>query len=234
MPLLFILPPSNLRDSPPFKSEFDSTTFANVQFDIARLLRTACDVASSDLSQAVGLASQARDLDPRYARSWYELAQLQELAGLPDAAQSYRTARDEDICPLRMTTSLEHAMRSAARDSTRPLLDAHALLAERCAGRIVGGSVLVDHVHPSFRGHEDIAVAIADWMMNEQYLVPVNPLWAEHSRTECGHRLQRLDDLYFLRGQRSLQSMQLWSAGRSGGPPLAALPERRGSKSVQQ
>lgn len=225
VPLLFVLPPSNLSDCPPFKSQFSATTSYSLQRTILEHLRSAREAAKKNVPYAIQLATRACELDDRYALSWYELGQLQELGGVETAEASYRRARDEDVCPLRITSPLDLALRETARDDSRPLIDAHALLAERCPKRIVGGSVLVDHVHPSFRGHEDIAIAIAEWMLREGYLKATASDWSATMRTICAERLQSLDDLYFLRGQRSLETLRLWAAGRSGGPPLVPRTE---------
>ena len=127
-------------------------------------------------------------------------------------------------CPLRITTPLETALQEAAETNHVPLINAHELLRSRCPHAIIGKNVLVDHVHPSFRGHEDIAVAIADWMLAAGLLTSTNVDWKLAAQRECRTQLQSLDDLYFLRGRRALESLKLWAAGRSGGPPLMQLP----------
>ena len=119
-----------------------------------------------------------------------------------------------------MTTSLEAAMQQVVEENRLPFLTAHELLRANTTNGIVGDNVLVDHVHPSFRGHEDIAIAIAEWMLSAQFASSHNPDWKQAMREKCQQRLQSLDNLYFLRGQRHLENLKLWAAGRSGGPPL--------------
>jgi hypothetical protein len=82
----------------------------------------------------------------------------------------------------------------------------------------------VDHVHPSFVSHEDIAIAIAEHMQSVKIFVAGDDRWQQATHKECQALLQELDNLYFLRGQRALENLQLWAAGRSGGPPLVPLP----------
>jgi len=125
-----------------------------------------------------------------------------------------------------MSTALESAMRDVVKQNDVPFINAHELLRERCATGIVGENVLVDHVHPSFRGHEDIALAIAEWMISEDLARAESFDWKEATRAECQRQLQSLDDLYFLRGRRALESLRLWAAGRSGGPPLIKANRR--------
>ena len=221
VPLLFVLPPSNLSDCPPFKSEFSDTTSAEDQSQIISELKHARQMAASDLSQAIAIAQRVTAKDQRYALTWYELGQLQLTAkDFSGAASSLRRAKDEDICPLRITTPLENGMRDVASQESVPLIDADELLARRCTNGIAGDGVLVDHVHPSFRGHEDIALSIADWMLSTVLATASNAAWKEDAVLECRYRLSKLDDLYFLRGQRALRSLRLWAAGRAVETPL--------------
>jgi len=216
VPLLFILPPSNLSDCPPFKSEFSASTTVADQTEIISLLKESRELATGELARAITLLKGATRKDPRYALTWYELGQLQTAAlDFTAAEASFRRAKDEDVCPLRMTTPLESAMRNTASEATVPLIDAHELLSRNCRHGIVGDAMLVDHVHPSFRGHEDIAISIAEWMLSVNIASETNTNWKDEAVRECRDRLQALDDLYFLRGQRALRSLRLWAAGRA-------------------
>ena len=222
VPLLLVLPPSNLSDCPPFKSEFSASITVAEQAEIITLLKQSRKLAVSDLPQAIRLLEEASCNDPRYALTWYELGQLQ-LAALDFSAAEFslRRAKDEDVCPLRMTTPLESAMRNTASEESVPLIDAHELLSRSCRDGIVGDAILVDHVHPSFRGHEEIATAIADWMLSVEMASETNPTWKDDAVQECRKHLLALDDLYFLRGQRALRSLRLWAAGRADETPVA-------------
>ncbi len=221
VPLLMVLPPSNLSDCPPFKSEHSGSTTDEQREQIQTLLRDARAVSSQDLHRAIDIVKAATAIDPRYAFSWYELGQLQLFAGDNSAAESsFCTARDEDICRLRITTPLENALRETAASNAIPLVDAQDLLRSGSSNVIVGENVLVDHVHPSFGGHEDIAIAIAKTMLSQGLLSAADSEWELAARRECDARLQALGDLYFLRGRRALENLKHWAAGRSGGPPL--------------
>ena len=225
MPLLFILPPSNLSDCPPFKSEYSDSTSVADQAEIRSLLRKSRELAVGNLPRAITLLEEASRKDPRYALTWYELGQLQ-LAALDFSAAevSFRRAKDEDVCPLRITTPLESAMRSAASEQSVPLIDAHELLSLSCRHGIVGDAILVDHVHPSFRGHEEIAISIAEWMLSVGMAAETTTTWKDDAVQECRDRLQALDDLYFLRGQRALRNLRLWAAGRADETPTVSSP----------
>ncbi len=226
VPLLMILPPSNLSDCPPFKPEFSQSLSESDRGHVVELLKQARQMVIGRPAEAIAIAEQMTQIDPQYALAWYELGHLQLIARDFSAAErSFRRARDEDVCPLRMTTPLEATLQQVVDEYRLPFLNAHDLLKARTTNGIVGDNVLVDHVHPSFRGHEEIAIAIADWMLSAQFASASNPDWKQATHQECQQRLQSLDNLYFLRGQRHLENLKLWAAGRSGGPPLKkALP----------
>lgn len=225
LPLLIIQPPVNLSDCPPFKSEFSAKTTSKQQFAIREQLREAARLAAIDPAAAAQLAEAAAGSDPRFALAWYELGQLQLTAGNhAAAAAAFQKALDEDVCPLRMTSTLQQTLRDTVLRKHADFLDAHAILAARCKGGIVGEQALVDHVHPSFRGHEDIAIAIAEWMQNMNLLQPANPDWESTARIACRNALQSLDNTYFLQGRRRLQVLKNWAAGRATLPDMDPHP----------
>lgn len=222
VPLLVIQPPVNLRDCPPFKSAFASDTPPDVQQRTLQSLQQASRLSATQPQEALTMLQQVVRDEPRLAMGWYELGQLQLTLGEYEAAhQSFQRAVDEDICPLRMTTPLRHAMQNVVSRLNVPFLNAHDLLAQRCVGGIVGEQVLVDHVHPSFRGHEDIAVAIAAWMSREGCVHSKTSDWQDPARKICRDAVQSLEDSYFLRGRRALRALQQWAAGRALEPDLA-------------
>lgn len=221
VPLLIIQPPVNLSDCPPFKSEFSTATTVQQRERISAGLREANRLSAKDPTAAVLLAERTANIDPRYALSWYQLGQLMLNTGRwDDARRAFQRAVDEDVCPLRMTSPLHRSLRQAVADAGAPFLDAQELLSAGCRGQILGEQRLVDHVHPSFRGHEDLAVAIAEWMEQEGLLQPDRAGWQEFSRQRCRLAVQQLDDSYFLQGRRRLQVLRNWAAGRATAPDL--------------
>jgi len=219
VPLVLVQPPVNLSDCPPFKSEFSVS--AEQQAEVLELLRRARAEAASDRAGAVRLAERAVRLDDRCALAWYELGQLQLTCGDFESARlSLRRAADEDVCPLRMTTGLQRGLQRVAAERGVLLLNADELLAGRCRGGIVSEQVLVDHVHPSFGGHEDMAVALAELLVSAGLAGPAAADWQEAARADCRAVVQGLDDQYFLRGRRTLRALQQWAAGRALEPEL--------------
>lgn len=234
VPVMLILPPANLRDCPPFKSEFGEGVSPSQQQRIRELLAVAGETKTAPADR-IGALQQAVQLDSAFAFSWYRLGQEFLAAGrIEEAAAALQRACDEDVCPLRMTTALREQMDAVRTKSDLPTIDAHRLLAQLARDGIPGNRVLVDHVHPSFTGHQQIAIELLKLISDVWSLSDVRPQLqdattaAELEQTFADH-LQSLDDLYFLRGQRTLEDLRAWAEGRADGPPV---PDRLRSRSA--
>ncbi|MEO2018383.1 MAG: hypothetical protein ABGZ53_28870 [Fuerstiella sp.] len=222
VPLLFMCPPSNLQNCPPFKSEFSSQSDDHTRRQIAIDLKTAGQLQATDMQAAIALLEQMAAVDDRFAFSWYQLGQACMLGDrIDEAITAFQRASDEDVCPLRMTSGLRNMMTSVARDNQVPLLDIHQLLQQTARRNIVGDSVLVDHIHPSFRSNQKIALAVIDRLRSLNLISAEQEEWKTSAQKDFDDHLQSLDNLYFLHGQRTLKSLEGWAQGRGDGPPLA-------------
>jgi lysophospholipase L1-like esterase len=221
VPVLLVLPPSNLGDQPPFKSQHKSGLTAGELSRWETLVARAQGRFRDDPQAAVSLLKRALAIDDRYAATWYELGQCYLALGLNEQARdALLRAREEDVCPLRMIAPLEDALRQLAADSGVPLIDAHALLEAEIPGGILDGSLLVDHVHPDFDGHQMIAAAILEAMAKQGWVRP-KPGWRGEAEDAFAAHFETLDDFYFLRGQRTLESVGGWTRGKATGPPAS-------------
>ncbi len=150
----------------------------------------------------------------------YELGRCHLLTGNPDRArESFLRARELDICPLRMIASLENVLSDAVADSGTPLVDAFALLEAECRDGILGDEILVDHVHPKFRGHQLIADALTRAMIERGWVAPQTD-WTERRGQVYRQHFDSLESVYFARGLRELKALRAWAAGRADGPRL--------------
>ncbi|MFO0979510.1 MAG: hypothetical protein U0996_24105 [Planctomycetaceae bacterium] len=224
VPFLMIRPCTNLADCPPFKSEFSDGLSEAERGQIVDLLQQSRQFLSEQKwDDANRCLNEAVTLDPRYALAWYELGQWHRSRGdATEALRCFQRAVDEDVCPLRMTTTLVRAMNDVATAEQVPLIDAHELLAKLAPQQLPGDFLLVDHVHPSFRGHEEIAVTIAHWMQQAGFAPMVDAsAWEQTAREACRQRVQSMSDSYFLHGRRQLEILKRWAAGRSQDPEFA-------------
>ena len=228
LPMLLIHPPSNLRDCPPFKADFDDGLPEHQRAQVRKHLSDASEKMRNDAAAAANLLQQAAEIDPRFAFTWYQLGHAW-LAGneYQKARESFTRARDEDLCPLRMTSELEAVMSDMAEATQTDFIDAAALLEPHCTNGIIGDNVLVDHIHPSFRAHQWIALEIADWMIMKGLLNSESKAWRIEIDQQFAEHLQSLDNMYFLKGRRRLRDLQGWAAGRAEGPPVVRRPRDR-------
>lgn len=225
VPLILIRQPSNLADCPPFKSDYAPGLSPEDCARCDELVAAAQERLATDLPAAVLLLEEAVRIDPTFARTQYELGKCYEALGdTARARQAYIAARDHDVCPLRMLSEMEQILAQVAAGTRTPLVDLHALLEQETPTGILGGFLLVDHVHPSMAGHQRIAKrllmeldSLGLYQPRPNSQAAIDAAFAEH--------LASLDPQYFLRGQRSLRSLQAWAAGRAPYTPMVTGPE---------
>ncbi len=220
IPLVLVLPPSNLADTPPFKSEhLAGITPAEIaQFD--RLVQAAEKVIGSDQRRAMQLYRRALAIDPEYAAAHYQLGVLLETTGQYAAARrEYLAAREQDICPLRILQPMEKIIRQVADQWSVPLLDARSLLAAHTEHGILDGFVLVDHVHPSIESHKLIGLALVK-LLAAQGVLTLQANWEQAARQRFQQHFSSLSMFYFFRGQQRLHALQQWAIGNADGPPI--------------
>jgi lysophospholipase L1-like esterase len=227
VPIILIHEPSNLADQPPFKSEHRAGLSAQESQRFAALVGEAQFLYRTDLRGAVARLNEALKIDERHAVVWFELGRCYETLGETNAARAALVrARDEDVCPLRLPSDMEQALRKIAADEDVPLIDSHALLESRTPNGILGNGWLVDHIHPSFDGHQLIAEALVA-QLAEEGLVRPREGWEAPARAAYAAHLASLPVVYFARGEEDIENVRHWTRGEAWGPPAEErFPER--------
>ena len=219
VPILVVLPPSNLGDCAPFKSEHREGLSVRDRKRFHTLLAQAGDLYKSDLRWAVAKLKSALELDDEHAATWYELGQCYLTLGLANEAKAaFVKARDEDICPLRILSPMEEALRRVALDSGTPFLDAHALLEADCRWKILDGKWLVDHVHPSIPGYQKIADGLVEKLAEEGICDPQTN-WQAKVQEVYDRHVESLGPGYYAKSMVHLDMLQRWTRGQIDGPP---------------
>jgi tetratricopeptide (TPR) repeat protein len=220
VPIIFIRPPSNMRDCPPFKSQHRSGL---AEADLAAwttLVTKARTQVEANPAKAVELFRQALAIDDAYALTHFEIARAYDHLGLlPEAKKAYLRARELDVCPLRILTPMEEALERVARDTATPLVDAQRLLEQRTTGGIPGNDWLLDHIHPSIPGHQLIAEALFN-IMEQQGWVQPQATWKQRRDAAYAGHMNSLPDSYLEEGERALEGLRAWTEGRASGPPV--------------
>ena len=222
VPIILVNEPSNLADQPPFKSEHQHGLSESDRRRWEQLIDDArAAMRQNDVPRAISLLQQALSIDPQYAETWYVLGKCREsLRQHESAREAFVRARDEDICPLRLLSSMEAALHDIARGAGAPLLDSHALLEARTPNCILGRLWLIDHIHPTIDGHQLIAAELVTHMADMNLVAPASD-WEPRAATACAAHVESLPDLYFLRGEQTMERVRYWSQGRADGPPAA-------------
>lgn len=229
VPILLLKPPSNLSGVAPFKSETGEVTAE--QLDQIELLKSkTLSLYQTDLEQAANLWNQICKIDPRCATYFYERGRcLETLQRFDEARKCYVAARDQDLCPLRMTSLLEQKFENAVRLTNVSTIDLHEYLEEQTANGILGSRWLVDHVHPNFEGHQKIAFRLIKWLA-EQGTLALPGGWKEKTQAVFQDHFDSLNRTYFHRGQRALKALQQWTQGNADGPAAQSrFPHRMNS-----
>jgi lysophospholipase L1-like esterase len=222
VPMILMLPPSNLKDCPPFKSEHRAELSQTERQRWAALDGARADRPNRDPQETAQALREALAIDEQFALTHYRLGKVYEAAGDGRLARKhFLQARELDVCPLRMRAVMEAELKKLATTRRVPLLDVNVLLARECQFGIVGNEILLDHVHPSIRGHRIIADGLLPMILDRVELQL--PEGWENLRDDAFRRhIAALDPMYFTRGLRRLKAVQAWAEGRADGQPLEA------------
>lgn len=216
--VVIVNPVSNVRDCPPFKSLHRNDLSPHEQEHWESLCSEAGRLMTgdrADLRQAIALLEQACKIDPDYASAFYHLGQCYLTARRnDDARRMLDKARELDVCPLRILWPMNEAVREVAHENGIPLVDAQALFEGKSRDGLVGDQWLVDHVHPSIDGHQLLADALANELV-EMNIVSPTAEWADVRQTRYREHFESLPDVYFLKGMQRLEAVTNWARGRA-------------------
>ncbi len=217
VPILFVKPCSNLAGTRPFKDEENASLSANQRVVVQELYGQAKNLITYDLTMARDAFEAICENDPGFASAWYELGLCEMMLKNYEASRKALVqARDTDVCPLRMTSALEAALDDVVQRNQILLLDAHQLLESKTETGILGDFWLVDHVHPSFSGHQEIGLALAKELEKLQ-IVTAKPGWEATVKVAFKDHFESLPRAYFHKGQRMLERLRGWTEGKAEG-----------------
>lgn len=214
VPIILVNPVSNLKDCPPFKSEFRVDLSQEQRRRVTDLIERAETLDWTDTYGKIELLEQAVATDDRHAALLYQIGACHERLGrFVEAKQWFLRAKEEDVCPLRMLEPMHEAVLDIAAAERVPLVDVRSLIEERTPGGIPGEEWLPDHVHPSIEGHQLMADELYG-VMEQMRLVRAPGGWQTVRDELRQQHLSSLDEAYYLRGARQLRRLQEWSRGR--------------------
>ena len=214
VPVVLVNPVSNLRDSAPFKSAHGSDLTAEERREAAATWTPARGANDSHAGSALVALLEVTRLDDQHAMLQYELAKTYDLLGRDaEAKQAYVRAKELDICPLRILEPMHAIVREVAHARGAPFVDAKALFESVSDRGIPGNDWLLDHVHPSIRGHQLLATALFDEFTRRDWIRPEPGAEERRERLYTKH-IDSLSTFYFAKGTSRLEALRLWAAGR--------------------
>lgn len=215
VPLLLMNPVCNLRDCPPFKSQHRDGLTDDQRAQWRSLFDEAVECQGTNLGRAVSLLEKAATIDDQHAGQQYLLATCYDLQGrTAEARDAYLRAKELDVCPLRILEPMNEALLRLARRTDTPLVDVRKIF-ERLSPTGVPGKQLIDHVHPTIKGHQLIADALAEELIRQDLVRPT-PGWKEERSRRYQQHYDSLPNLYFAKGIMRLNALKRWTQGKVG------------------
>jgi tetratricopeptide (TPR) repeat protein len=187
--IIFVSPASNLKDCSPFKSEHTDGISVEDQLRSEELMSTALVlIKEKNWSDALEVLDESLVIDPRYAGLHYRRGKvLFSLGRYDEAAEAFRRARDEDVCPLRALSPLRDIVADVAEKKDVTVVDfvnivEHRALTEQ-GNDIPGKEYFLDHVHPTIAGNRMLAIELVE-AMADKGIVQTSDTWDEEAIAE--------------------------------------------------
>ncbi len=210
-PVVLVCLGSNLRDCPPFKSELPDTLDVKSQQQFLDYFAQASALVDQPRA-ALQRYQECLKISDQYALLHYRMARIYEQLGETiQAKDHYLLAKDTDICPLRLSEAMDEIQRRLAAEFAVPLVDARTAIESESATYIPGYEMYVDHVHPTLHGHQVIAGAIVDKLIDRKLVTPDHQLSVQQYQTLYKDHISSLPLAFFANGARRVSWLENWA-----------------------
>jgi hypothetical protein len=220
IPILLVCLGSNLRDCPPLKSELPLTLSHITRQKWLNLFDQAT-WHHDDPAAALPFFQQCAEITDDHALLHYRIARcFEQLKQMQAARKHYLLAKDYDICPLRLTEQMDRIIRELADRFDVPLIDGRDALERVSPHQIPGYEMYIDHVHPSIAGHQLIATAIVQQLIESKLVTHQNEFSAPDYVHLYQTHLRERPPSYFSNGLRRVQWLENWARRTRQQPEL--------------
>ncbi len=149
LPLVVLVPPHNLKDCPPFKSEPDPALTESRLAALNACLTAAHPLLRSRPAEAASFLESAIAIDPGYAHAHFLLGLARLAQGrIPEARDAFHRALDEDVCPLRILSPMRRHLLDYCRRHHLPRIDLQSVLLAYSDSPILGSCWLTISTRP--------------------------------------------------------------------------------------
>jgi tetratricopeptide (TPR) repeat protein len=150
------------------------------------------------------LVSNVRDQEPfvsiedkegQSAKSFYNLARQLEIKGeYEKAKQKYLLAKDLDALRFRAPEEFNLILRELAKKYSIPIVPTISYFEKESPNKIIGSSLILEHVHPNIKGYFLLAKAFYETIQNNRMISNEWP--SSCIDQELNHGLTELDSVY--------------------------------------
>ena len=210
--VVLVTPASNLKDSPPFKSEPRPGLSVEDQRHAAGIFEEALQTAASKRwEDALNVLDQVIAVDDRYAGAYYHRGRaLYELGRYSEAKRAYQRALEEDVCPLRALPEIRRIITEAAAKNDVRVVDYQELTEQQAEHGIPGSEEFLDHVHPTISGHRLLAIELLK-ALNEMGIASLAASWNDKALARITKQMEgRLDEKAHGAALRNLARLSSW------------------------
>ena len=186
---------SNLKDCPPFSSAHSPNLRGEGKSAWTAIYQRGIENQSAGrYAQALEEYSAAAKIDPDFAELHFRVGQVYaNLGKTAEARRSFELSRDLDTLRLRTDTSLNAIIAEAAANRSEEsvrLVNAAEALQNAASDHIPGDEFFFDHVHLTFSGNYQLALAVAEAtlaVLPDALLQQGADQWI--SENDCGSKL---------------------------------------------
>jgi len=150
------------------------------------------------------LVSNVRDQEPfisiedkegQSAKSYYIMARQLEIKGESEKAeQKYLLAKDLDALRFRAPEEFNLILRELAKKYSLPIVPTISYFEKESPNKIIGSSLILEHVHPNIKGYFLLAKAFYETIQNNRM---ISNEWPSNCiDQEWNHGLTELDSVY--------------------------------------
>ena len=131
------------------------------------------------------------------------------------ARASFTEALEQDICPLRILPSMSHCKcRGFCKATGTDFIDVQFIFSAARRHIAARTGILVDHIHPSIRGHQLIANKITETLEHSVLPSPIDDAWQPKRVAAYKRHLDGLDELYYARGRQASRESAALDGGK--------------------
>jgi tetratricopeptide (TPR) repeat protein len=210
---LCVVPASNLLDCSPFKSGFQSGLGDGERERCEALLATAEKARRLERpEEAINLLDQALAIENRYGHLHYARGRaLYDAGRYPEAREALERARDEDICPLRASGTIQKIVAEMAKGRESLCVDFDTVIRQRSPHGIPDATFFPDHVHLTVEGNGILAGAIVESLI-EAGIVNPSASWGDGAIAQVARDIEsRLDRQAQGRALHNLSRVMAWA-----------------------